>query len=61
MIVTSTFNLEGMVDPQQFIKIALRVNYELGLRIHKSKDVILDIEKNKANCELIFDFLTKKC
>lgn len=43
-----TFNLEGMIDPQQFIKIALRVNYELGLRIHKSKDVILDIENNKA-------------
>lgn len=43
-----TFNLEGMIDPQQFIKVALRVNYELGLRIHKSKDVILDIEKGKA-------------
>ena len=43
-----TFTLEGMIDPQQYIKIALRVNYELGLRIHKSKDVILDIEKNKS-------------
>lgn len=43
-----TFNLEGMIDPQQYIKIALRVNYELGLRIHRSWDVILDIEHGKA-------------
>ena len=43
-----TFNLEGMIDPQQYIKIALRVNYELGLRIHKSKDIILDIEHGRA-------------
>lgn len=43
-----TFNLEGMIDPAQLIKVALRVNYELGLRIHKTKDVILDIEHNKA-------------
>jgi hypothetical protein len=43
-----TFNLEGMIDPQQFIKIALRVNYELGLKINKSKDIILELEKSKA-------------
>lgn len=43
-----TFNLEGMIDPQQLVKIALRVNYELGLRIHKSKDVVIDIEHGKA-------------
>lgn len=43
-----TFNLEGMIDPQQFIKVTLRVNYELGLRIHKSKDAVLEIEHNKA-------------
>jgi len=42
------FNLEGMIDPQNLIKIAIKVNYELGLRIHKSKDAILEIEKGKA-------------
>ncbi len=44
----SSFNLEGLIDPQQLIKVAIRVNYELGLRIHQTKDVILDIEHNKA-------------
>lgn len=48
LIDFSTFNLEGMIDPQQLIKVAIRVNYELGLRIHMSKDVILEIEHNRA-------------
>lgn len=43
-----TLNLEGMIDPQNLIKIALRINYELGLRIHKSKDIILELEHGKA-------------
>ena len=43
-----TFNLEGMIDPQQLIKVAIRVNYELGLRINKTKDIVLNIEHGKA-------------
>lgn len=43
-----TFNLEGMIDPAQLIKVAIRVNYELGLRINKTKDVILDIEHHRS-------------
>lgn len=43
-----TFNLEGMMDPQTLIKVAIRVNYELGLRIHKEKDIILEVEHGKA-------------
>lgn len=43
-----TFNLEGMIDPQQLIKVAIRVNYELGLRINKTKDEILEIEHGKS-------------
>lgn len=42
------YSLEGMIEPQQLIKVALRVNYDLGLRIHQQKEVLLDIEKNKA-------------
>jgi hypothetical protein len=49
-----TYNLEGMIEPQQLIKVALRVNYELGLRIHKSKDVVLEIEHGKARLPLDF-------
>lgn len=42
------YSLEGMIEPQQLIKVALRVNYDLGLRIHQQREVILDIEKGKA-------------
>ncbi len=43
-----TLDLEGMIDPAQLIKVAQRVNYELGLRIHQPKDVILDLNKGKV-------------
>ena len=33
----STYALEGMIEPQQLIKVAQRVNYDLGLRIHRTK------------------------
>jgi hypothetical protein len=49
-----TFDLEGMIDPAQLIKVAQRVNYELGLRIYQPKDVILDVEKGKARLPLDF-------
>jgi hypothetical protein len=49
-----TFEMEGMIDPAQLIKVAQRVNYELGLRIHQSKDVILDINRGKAKLPLDF-------
>lgn len=52
-----TFDLEGMIDPAQLIKVALRVNYELGLRIHQPKDVILDINRGKARLPLDFYIL----
>jgi hypothetical protein len=42
------YNNEGMIEPGQLIKVAQRVNYDLGLRIHKTKEVILDVEKRKA-------------
>lgn len=48
------FNLEGMIDPQQLIKVAQRVNYDLGLRIYTPKDAILTIEKGKARLPLDF-------
>ena len=30
-----TYALEGMIEPQQLIKVAVRCNYDLGLRIQK--------------------------
>lgn len=49
-----SFDLEGMIDPQQLIKVAQRVNYELGLRIYSPKDAVLTIEKGKARLPLDF-------
>jgi hypothetical protein len=44
----TTYNNEGMIEPGQLIKVAQRVNYDLGLRIHGTKETMLDIEKNKT-------------
>lgn len=42
------YNNEGLIEPAELIKVAQRVNYDLGLRIHKTKEAVLDIEKGKA-------------
>lgn len=44
----TTYNNEGMIEPGQLIKVAQRVNYDLGLKIHGTKEKILDIEKSKT-------------
>lgn len=44
----TTYSIEGMIEPGQLIKVAQRVNYDLGLRIHGTKEKIIDIEKNKT-------------
>jgi len=38
-----SFAREGMVEPGQMIKVAQRVNYEIGLKIHGTKETILHI------------------
>jgi len=42
------YSNEGMIEPAQLIKVAQRVNYDLGLRIHGTKEKVLDIEKRKV-------------
>lgn len=42
------YNNEGLIEPAQLIKIAQRVNYDLGLRIHGTKEKILEIENKKV-------------
>jgi hypothetical protein len=39
----NTFALENMIEPQQLIKLARKLNYELGLRINQQKEVVLDV------------------
>ena len=42
------FNTEGMLDNAEFIKVAQRVNYDLGLRINSTKETIIEISNKKA-------------
>ena len=39
----NTFALENMIEPQQLIKLAKKLNYDLGLRINQQKEVILEV------------------
>ena len=43
MVDFQKYALEGMIEPAQLIKVATRVNYDLGLRIHRTKEIVLDI------------------
>lgn len=44
----TTYSIEGMIEPGQLIKVAQRVNYDLGLRIHGTKEKVLHIENKKT-------------
>jgi hypothetical protein len=39
----NTFALENMIEPQTLIKVARRLNYDLGLRINQTKEVVLEV------------------
>ena len=44
----NTFALENMIEPQTLIKLARKLNYELGLRINQTKEVLLDVCHHKV-------------
>jgi len=52
----NTLALENMIEPQQLIKIAKKINYDLGLRINQTKEVILEVCHGKV--KLPDDFYT---
>ena len=52
----NTFALENMIEPQQLIKLAKKLNYDLGLRLNQQKEVILDVTHGKV--KLPDDFYT---
>ena len=39
----NTFALENMIEPQQLIKLTKKINYDLGLRVNQTKEIILDV------------------
>ncbi len=49
--------LQDYINPQEFIKVAKRCNYELGLRVFKTKEAVLDVEKGKAKLPNNFNVL----
>jgi hypothetical protein len=52
----NTLALENMIEPQQLIKVARRLNYDLGLRINQTKEVVLEVCHGKV--KLPDDFYT---
>ena len=56
MVDLSTFSLENMIEPQQLIKLVKKLNYDLGLRINQTREVILDV--NHGRVKLPDDFYT---
>lgn len=44
----NTLALENMIEPQQLIKVAKRINYDLGLRINQTREVVLEVCHNKV-------------
>jgi hypothetical protein len=42
------YDLQNYIEPGALIKVAKRVNYDLGLRIFQTKEAIIDVEYNKA-------------
>lgn len=54
-----TFEMEGMIEPSQLIKVAQRVSYDLGLRIYTEKQKILEIIDGKVKLPDDFYVLTQ--
>lgn len=51
------YYLEDFINPQEFIKVAKRCNAELGLRIFKTKEAIIDVEKGRGKLPNDFQVL----
>lgn len=52
-----TFDLEGMIDSQQLLKVAMRVNYDLGLKINPSRSKTIEIVNGKGRLPADMDVL----
>ena len=52
----STYALEGMIEPKQLIKVATRGNYDRGLRIHRTKETVVEIEHGKAKLPTDYEY-----
>ncbi len=48
MIDFQNISLESLLEPQQLIKVARRVTYDLGLRIYQTKEGVLEVERGRV-------------
>jgi hypothetical protein len=53
-----TYEMEGMIEPGQLIKVAQRINYDLGLRINTEKQKVLEIINGRVKLPDDFYVLT---
>jgi len=42
------YALEGMINPQTLLKVARKCNYDLGFRIYRTRQIILEVEHGKV-------------
>lgn len=59
MVDFKKYQSRGLIDNQELIKVARRCNYELGLRIYKTKEEVLDVFKGRVklpNDFYVFNF-----
>jgi hypothetical protein len=42
------YQLRDLIDPSEMVKVVKRVNYDLGLRIQQTREVILEVEKGRV-------------
>lgn len=45
---------EGFIEPQQLIKVARNVNYDLGLKVNASREKLIELHRGKAKLPLDF-------
>jgi hypothetical protein len=51
------YKLNDHIFPEDLIKIARKVNYDLGLRINQTREVVLDVEKGRTKLPNDFNVL----
>lgn len=52
-----SWDLESLINPQQLIKVALRVNYDLGVRIQRTLSRTIEIKNGKGKLPEGMDIL----
>lgn len=51
------YHLEDLMNPAEYIKVVKRCNFELGLKLHSTKETILEVLDGKAKLPLNFQVM----